>query len=175
MHLPPETPERTIRTALAPYGDVISIQDEYWSSAYRFKVPKGTKAIVIKITKHRPSKMQIAGHSTLINYEGQPSMCYGCGTTGHVYQNCPKRHQKDVRTNTPQTNTSAQVAVHGPVAPLVVERDTNTVEPPESVRKPEAPRTSWYDNLTDIGDSQTVSAFNPKPTGVPINNLDLER
>jgi hypothetical protein len=61
MHLQPETPERTLRTALVPYGDVISIQDEYWSSAYRFKVPSGTKAIVMKITKHVPPKMQIAG------------------------------------------------------------------------------------------------------------------
>jgi hypothetical protein len=100
MHLPPETPERTLLNVLALYSDVISIQDEYWSSSYGFKVPNGTKAIVMKITKHMPSKMQIAGHSMLINYEGQPSTCYGCGTTGHVYQSCPKRRQKDVRTNT---------------------------------------------------------------------------
>jgi hypothetical protein len=72
MNLPPETTERTLRTALAPYGDVISIQDEFWSSAYKFKVPNGAQGIVIKLTKHITSKMQIAGHRTLVNYEGQP-------------------------------------------------------------------------------------------------------
>jgi hypothetical protein len=172
MHLPPETPECTLRTALAPYGDVISIQDEYWSSAYRFKVPNGTKAIVMKITKHIPSKMQIAGHSTLINYEGQPITCYGCGITGHVDQNCPKRRPKDVQTNKAHTQTWAHVVAQEPATPLVLERDTNTSEPLILVGKPEAPRTAWYDDLMDVRESPSANAVNPNPTGVPTCNFD---
>jgi hypothetical protein len=107
INLPPKTPERTVRTALAPYGNIITIQDEYWSSAYKFSVPNGTKAVVMKITKHTLSKMQIEGHSILVNYEGQPSTCYGCGHTGHVYQNCPMRCPKDVRISHNRTSTWA--------------------------------------------------------------------
>jgi hypothetical protein len=32
-NLPPETLERTLRTALATYGNIVSIQNETWSNA----------------------------------------------------------------------------------------------------------------------------------------------
>jgi len=33
--LPPEATERSIRAALASYGEIVSIQDEIWPKAYR--------------------------------------------------------------------------------------------------------------------------------------------
>jgi hypothetical protein len=42
-NLLPETPERTLRNALGPYEDIISIQYERWSSAYRHTVTNVVK------------------------------------------------------------------------------------------------------------------------------------
>jgi hypothetical protein len=35
---------------------------------------------------HVPSHIEVAGHRALVSYEGQPTICYGCDETEHVYQ-----------------------------------------------------------------------------------------
>jgi hypothetical protein len=40
-NLSPEVTERNIRAALASYREIVSIQDEMWSKAYRYKVANG--------------------------------------------------------------------------------------------------------------------------------------
>jgi hypothetical protein len=37
-NLPPEMPNDSVRAALTPYGQVIGIQNEKWSHAYRYGV-----------------------------------------------------------------------------------------------------------------------------------------
>jgi len=63
-NLPPEVTERSIRAALASYGEIVSIQDEIWHKAYRYKVANGVKVIMMKLAKHLPPQMNIAGHFT---------------------------------------------------------------------------------------------------------------
>jgi hypothetical protein len=82
--LPPEIPERTIRAALAQYGEIKTIQDDTWSKAYRYQVANGIKVITINLTKHLPSRMTIAGNRVLTSYDSQTLVCYGCGETGHM-------------------------------------------------------------------------------------------
>jgi hypothetical protein len=107
-NLPPETPERTLRTALAPNGNIVTIQDEICSNAYRYRVPNGIKVIMMKKNKHLPSKMNIAVHNGLVFYEGQPVTCYGCGHSGHMYEACPERRRGEMKSTEPTTSTWAQ-------------------------------------------------------------------
>jgi len=112
-NLPPEVPERTIRTALAQYGEIKTIQDETWSKAYRYTVANGIKVIMTNLTKHLPSHMTIAGNRVL-TYDGQPLTCYGCGETGHMYQVCPSRHGASKETTSMTGTTWAQITANGP-------------------------------------------------------------
>jgi len=70
-NLPPEVTESSIRSALALYGEVVSIQDEIWLKAFRYKVANGVKVIMMKLTKHLPSQMSIAGHRALPSCDDQ--------------------------------------------------------------------------------------------------------
>jgi hypothetical protein len=57
-NLPPEIPEGPLRTALAQYGDIKSIQEETWSKAYRYTVSNGIKIITMALknpSRHTPS------------------------------------------------------------------------------------------------------------------------
>ena len=113
-NLPPETAEDTLRTALAPYGDIVSIQEEVWSRTYRYKVANGIKVVMMKVRKHLPSHMAIAGHRVLVSYEGQPSTCYACGDTGHIHQACPNRRRAENTTGEPNARTWANIVTNGP-------------------------------------------------------------
>ena len=46
------------------------------------------------LTKHVPSHLVIAEQRVLISYDGQPTTCYGCGETGHIYPTCPRRQRR---------------------------------------------------------------------------------
>ena len=89
-NLPPEVTEKSIGAALALYGKIVSIQDEIWSKAYRYRVANGAIVTMMKLAKHLPSQMNIAGHRALPSYDGQPVTCYGCGDSGHIKQACPR-------------------------------------------------------------------------------------
>jgi len=112
-NLPPEVPEGSIRSALAKYGEIKSIQEESWSKAYRYAVSNGIKIATMALKKHIPSHTTIAGHRVLIAYEGQPMTCYGCNAIDHVYQTCPKRLETSKGRKNEQTITWAHVARHG--------------------------------------------------------------
>ena len=110
-NLPPEVAERSIRAALASYGENVSIQDEIWPKAYRYKIANGVKVIMMKLAKHLPSQMNIARHRALPSYDGQPVTCYGCGESGHINQACPKRRGGGMVNR-------IRPPIHGPISRL---------------------------------------------------------
>ena len=124
-NLPPEVTESNIRAAMASYGEIVSIKDEIWSKAYRYKVANGVKVIVMKLAKHLPSQMNIVGHRTIPAYDGQPVTCYECGDSGHINQVCPKRRGGGIVTldSTP---------IHGPMSPLKAPKTDSTMMTIES-------------------------------------------
>jgi hypothetical protein len=66
-------------------------------------VDNGVRQVMISLTRHIPSHLTIADHRVLISYDGQPTTCYGCGDQDHMYQGCPKRYQRRIRTETTST------------------------------------------------------------------------
>jgi hypothetical protein len=92
-NLPPEVPDRALKVALGKYGEVRDIQEEIWSSAYRYPVANGIRIAMVTLVQHIPSHILVAGFRTLISYEGHPTTCYGCNETGHLYQVCPHRRR----------------------------------------------------------------------------------
>jgi len=112
-NLPPEVTERSIRAALASYGEIVSIQDEIWRKAYHYKVANGVKVIMMNLAKHLPSQMNIAGHRALPSYDGQPVTCYECGESGHINQACLRRRGGGMVTSDSTLNTWAHVAAKG--------------------------------------------------------------
>ena len=82
--LPPEVLERTLRVALAPYGEIVSIHHETWSKACCYTVANGIQVVTMKLNTHLPSRMNVTGNRILASYDGQPVTCYGCGDTGHI-------------------------------------------------------------------------------------------
>ena len=68
---------------------------------------------MMKLAKHFPSQMNIAGHRAFPSYDGQPVTCYGCGDSRHINQSCPKRRGGGVATSDSTPNTWAHVAAKG--------------------------------------------------------------
>lgn len=93
FNLPFETRLETISRYLKPYGKVIQITKEKWSSAYRYQVDNGIRSVKMVVHKHIPSFMIIAGHRAFITYDGQPQTCSLCHSTDHLRQQCPRRRR----------------------------------------------------------------------------------
>ena len=89
------------------------MQREVWSKACRYKVFSGDRIAVSTLTKHIASNMMTAGHRGLVSYEGQPTICYGCGETGHFSQVCPKRRRVGIATTKKPTVSWADIAGSG--------------------------------------------------------------
>jgi hypothetical protein len=110
--LPPEVTENMIRDNLTKYGEVKNIRDEIWTSAYRYKVYNGIRIVDMKLKKHLPSHMAIAGNDALISYDGQPPTCYRCNETGHQQQDCPRRKRVGPPANDAANSTWADIVAH---------------------------------------------------------------
>jgi hypothetical protein len=95
VNMAPEVNNEYLRTALAPYGQVLDILNEKWTQKYRNPLDNGVRVVTIHLKQHAPSHVTVAGQRTLISYEGQPTTCYGCGATGHILQQCPTRNRPD--------------------------------------------------------------------------------
>jgi len=93
--------------------EIVFIQDEIWSKAYRYKAANGVKVIMMKLAKHLPSQMNIAGHRALLSYDDQPVTCYRCGDSGHINQSCPRRRVAGMVTSDLTPNTWAHVTAKG--------------------------------------------------------------
>ena len=112
-NLPPETSERAIRMALAPYGEIVALHDEVWSKMYRYPIANGIRVATMKLDKLLPSHMVIAGDRVIVSYEGQPVSCYACGGTGHMRQTCPHRRIEEQASPPAPDNSWAKVAATG--------------------------------------------------------------
>ena len=90
-NLPPEIPNDVLRQALAKSGKILDIRTASWSKTYRYVVSNGIRLVTFLLTQHAPSHLIVVGYRVLITYDGIPATCYGCGTAGHMYQDCPAR------------------------------------------------------------------------------------
>jgi len=80
--LPREVKEATIKESLYKYGEIVNIRDETWAAVYKYKVFNGIRKVEIKLKRHMPSHLNIAGNEALIFYDGQPPTCYPCNEPG---------------------------------------------------------------------------------------------
>ena len=128
-NLPPEVPDDALRTALTPFGTVMAIQDEMWSKTYRYVVANGIRLATIMLTKHVPSHLTVSGHRVLLSYEGQPTTCYGCGETGHLYPTCPQRQTRRPmpREKQQQTTYASIAAFHASPPVTQSENEANNI------------------------------------------------
>ena len=78
-----------------------------WARTYRYTVANGVRQINMTLTQHVPSHLVIAEQRVLVSYDGQPTTCYGCGDTGHIYPTCPRRQR---RANLPPSTTPVTYA-----------------------------------------------------------------
>ena len=122
--LPPEVSDQAISRALQPYGEILELRHETWSSIYRYKVPNGIRIALTTLKKHVPSRMSIGGHRATISYGGQPPTCFGCNGIDHQYQQCPNRKLREPQTAQTQ-NTWANIVQQKPPTP---KRTTDTQE-----------------------------------------------
>jgi len=112
-NLPPEIVDDTVRNALAPFGKVLNIQNETWARTYRYSVDNGIRQITMTLTQHIPSHLVIAEQRVLVSYDGQPTTCYGCGETGHMYPTCPRRRRRTMLPSI-MPATYASIAANSP-------------------------------------------------------------
>jgi len=84
----------TLRTALAPFGQIIDIQKEKWAWTCRYKVDNSIRQVAMVLTEQVPSHLVIAEQRVLLSYDGQPTTGYGCGETGHIFPTCPRRQRR---------------------------------------------------------------------------------
>jgi len=122
----------------------LAIQEEMWANSYRYAVANGIRQVTIMLTKHIPSHFTVAGTRVLLSYDGQPTTCYGCGETCHIFQSCPKRQTR------------------GP-APATIQRDSCVAIAAQTVPSPEQ-----YTTVRAQDDKSTADDENTEHMSLPL-------
>lgn len=97
LRLPFEITDKEIANQMKSYGEVESVDYEYWSSKWhtngappkRYK--NGGRIVSIRLKRHVPSFIRIAGHRALVTYNGQPKTCSYCASPEHLIAECEKK------------------------------------------------------------------------------------
>jgi hypothetical protein len=83
-NLPLEVADNALTSSLAPFGKVLTIQQEMWTKMYRYPVANRIRQLTIRLKSHILSHLTEAENGVLLAYDGQPTTCYVCGETGHM-------------------------------------------------------------------------------------------
>lgn len=85
--LPPQMPNKMIATHFSTYGQVTSIKDETWKEHFP-GVLTGTRVLRMKLRKHIPSYVEVAGETSYVSYKGQIRTCKHCVRPLHIGKSC---------------------------------------------------------------------------------------
>lgn len=100
--LPFEVPNEKIKFEINKYGQVLSVEDEFWSqdlTPLACKYKTGTRIVRCSLEKHIPSFILINGTKGMVFYEGQPKTCSYCGDMNHLISNCVKLIDRKSKTS----------------------------------------------------------------------------
>ena len=147
FNLPPELENDHISYKLQSYGIIQKIENEYWSSGYKYKVPNGIRSVYMEIKKPIPSNLSVGGHEAYIVYTGQLQTCHTCGETSHFKDRCP--YQKFTHKTTVKPRTTLLMSELFPTI-----ADTNTRNQQTSMSAPEKLENKKSEN----GDTQVATA-----------------
>jgi len=150
--LPPEVKEATICESLNKYGETVNIRNETWAAAYRYKVSNGIRVVELKLKKHLPSYMSIAGNDVQVSYVGQPPTCFRCNEPRHVQVECPRRKRLD--KNTSDTQSSWADIVSNETRDTQQYRQTSQTVNDTADRQENAPRTGNENTTLNTGQAQ---------------------
>lgn len=85
--LPPQMPNKMIATHFSTYGQVTSIKDETWKEHFP-GVLTGTRILRMKLRKHIPSYVEVAGETSYVSYRCQIRTCKHCVRPLHIGKSC---------------------------------------------------------------------------------------
>lgn len=188
LRLPMEISDQKIKAALQKYGEVLSIDDEYWN-ADLVTIPNlknGNRVLRCQLTQHIPSYIIIDGYKAMVTYDGHPKTCAYCGEADHLIANCQKRLTKRYNPNSysdalSRKNISKNNSVSSDLnINFNLDRiPTHTLESSAIAQTPTANLRPTSNELRySNSDAENSSQINPSqipPTFLPHCSRSLER
>lgn len=123
--LPSYVSSEIIAKHLAPYGEVVSTQEEVWKNFWP-GLPTGVRLVRMRIQKPIPSYIPMTTHTAFITYRNQVRTCKYCVRPLHIGRTCNearKEHGIDINSRL----TAAQV-VQGNIPPPPSSSSQTTIE-----------------------------------------------
>lgn len=140
--LPPQMPNKMIETHFSTYGQVTSIKDETWKEHFP-GVLTGTRIIRMKLRKHIPSYVEVAGETSYVSYKGQIRTCKHCVRPLHMGKSCVEARKESGESVNKRLTLAEVVQSTSPpiVEPTLVPDATIPVEPME-IEEPQKENTT---------------------------------
>lgn len=113
--------------------------------------------VEIDLTKKLVSKIEVLGHTLLLEYEGLHSICFSCGRVGHKADKCMERPMGD-------TQGDGSAKTRGWTTAPPPDNGTIPILGKEGAGNPEDPRESRTTNLEDtdgISGNTASASYDP--------------